>query len=382
MTDPTITTTNAIAATPEGVTPPSTPATAPRSLRVRVISSMGFAAIALVGVLIVLYAWQLPPFGSAVETTENALVRGQVTIIGPQLSGYVYEVPVTDFQFVKAGDLLVRLDDRIYKQRLDQSLAQLAVQKAALANVVQQRNSAEATIKLRQAAIADSQAQMRKSEADLRRNEALVNDGSVSRRELDVTLAANAQAIAAVAQAQASLEIARQDLQTVIVNRGSLEAAVASAQATVQLARIDLSNTRVTAPRDGQLGQIGVRLGAYVNSGAQLMALVPNQLWVIANMKETQMDNVRIDQPASFTVDALNHRKFHGRVQRISPATGSEFSLLQADNATGNFVKIAQRVPVRITVDPGQEQMDRLRPGMSVVVSIDTAAQRVATETP
>ncbi len=375
MTEPTTTTTNAIAATPEGVAPPSSPATEPRSLRVRIISSMGFSAIAIVGVLIVLYAWQLPPFSSAVETTENALVRGQVTIIGPQLSGYVYEVPVTDFQFVKAGDLLVRLDDRIYKQHLDQSLAQLAVQKAALANVVQQRNSAEATIKLRQAAVADAQAQSRKSEADLRRNKALINDGSVSKRELDVTLAANAQTIAAVAQAQANLEIARQDLQTVIVNRGSLEAAVASAEAAVQLARIDLSNTRVTAPRDGQLGQIGVRLGAYVNSGAQLMALVPNQLWVIANMKETQMDDVRVGQPVSFTVDALNHRKFHGKVQRISPATGSEFSLLQADNATGNFVKIAQRVPVRITVDADQEQSERLRPGMSVVVSIDTASQ-------
>ncbi|RON50278.1 HlyD family secretion protein [Pseudomonas frederiksbergensis] len=375
MTEPTTTTTNAIAATPEGVAPPSAPATEPRSLRVRIISSMGFAAIAIVGVLIVLYAWQLPPFSSAVETTENALVRGQVTIIGPQLSGYVYEVPVTDFQFVKAGDLLVRLDDRIYKQHLDQSLAQLAVQKAALANVVQQRNSAEATIKLRQAAVADSQAQQRKSEADLRRNKELINDGSVSKRELDVTLAANAQTIAAVAQAQANLEIARQDLQTVIVNRGSLEAAVASAEAAVQLARIDLSNTRVIAPRDGQLGQIGVRLGAYVNSGAQLMALVPNQLWVIANMKETQMDDVRVGQPVSFTVDALDHRKFKGKVQRISPATGSEFSLLQADNATGNFVKIAQRVPVRITVDEGQEQSERLRPGMSVVVSIDTAAQ-------
>jgi multidrug resistance efflux pump len=375
MTEPTTTTTNAIAATPEGVAPPSSPATEPRSLRVRIVSSMGFAAIAIVGVLIVLYAWQLPPFGSAVETTENALVRGQVTIIGPQLSGYVYEVPVTDFQFVKAGDLLVRLDDRIYKQHLDQSLAQLAVQKAALANVVQQRNSAEATIQLRQAAVVDSQAQARKSEADLHRNKELVNDGSVSRRELDVTLAANAQTIAAVAQAQANLEIARQDLQTVIVNRGSLEAAVASAQAAVELARIDLSNTRVLAPRDGQLGQIGVRLGAYVNSGAQLMALVPNQLWVIANMKETQMDDVRVGQPVSFTVDALNHRKFKGRVQRISPATGSEFSLLQADNATGNFVKIAQRVPVRVTVDADQEQIERLRPGMSVVVSIDTAAE-------
>lgn len=377
MSEPTATTTttNAIASTPEGTTPPGATVTEQRSLRVRIISSLGFAAIAIVGVLIVLYAWQLPPFSSAVETTENALVRGQVTIIGPQLSGYVFEVPVQDFQHVKAGDLLVRLDDRIYKQRLDQAQAQLAVQQASLANVVQQRNSAEATIKLRQAALADSQAQARKSTADLRRNEELISDGSVSRRELDVTRAANAQTIAAVVQAQASLEIARQDLQTVIVNRGSLEAAVASAEAAVELARIDLSNTRVLAPRDGQLGQIGVRLGAYVNSGAQLMALVPNQLWVIANMKETQMDHVQVGQPVTFTVDALNHRRFHGTVQRISPATGAEFSLLQADNATGNFVKIAQRVPVRITVDPDQEQSERLRPGLSVVVSIDTAGR-------
>ena len=375
MTEPSTTTTTAIAATPEGSTPPGAVPTQLRSLRVRIISSLGFAAIAIIGVLIVLYAWQLPPFSSAVETTENALVRGQVTIIGPQLSGYVFEVPVPDFQYVKTGDLLVRLDDRIYKQRLDQALAQLAVQKASLANVVQQRNSAEATIKLRQAALVDSQAQARKSTADLRRNEELISDGSVSKRELDVTRAANAQTIAAVAQAQASLEIARQDLQTVIVNRGSLEAAVASAEAAVELARIDLSNTRITAPRDGQLGQIGVRLGAYVNSGAQLMALVPKQLWVIANMKETQMDNVQVGQPVTFTVDALNHRKFHGTVQHISPATGSEFSLLQADNATGNFVKIAQRVPVRITVDPDQAESERLRPGLSVVVSIDTAGR-------
>ena len=375
MTEPSTTTTTAIAATPEGSTPPGAVPTQLRSLRVRIISSLGFAAIAIIGVLIVLYAWQLPPFSSAVETTENALVRGQVTIIGPQLSGYVFEVPVQDFQYVKAGDLLVRLDDRIYKQRMDQALAQLAVQKASLANVVQQRNSAEATIKLRQAALVDSQAQARKSTADLRRNEELISDGSVSKRELDVTRAANAQTIAAVAQAQASLEIARQDLQTVIVNRGSLEAAVASAEAAVELARIDLSNTRITAPRDGQLGQIGVRLGAYVNSGAQLMALVPKQLWVIANMKETQMDNVQVGQPVTFTVDALNHRKFHGTVQHISPATGSEFSLLQADNATGNFVKIAQRVPVRITVDPDQAESERLRPGLSVVVSIDTAGR-------
>ncbi|MET0125544.1 MAG: HlyD family secretion protein [Pseudomonas caspiana] len=358
--------------------PPPPPAAAPassepRSSRTRIISSVIFASIALIGILIVLYAWQLPPFSSPIESTENALVRGQTTIIGPQLSGYVYEVPVQDFQFVKKGDLLVRLDDRIYRQHLDQSLAQLGIQKASLANNLQQRKSAEATIAQRKAALENSIAQGRKSAADLRRNQALVTDGSVSKSELDVSRAADAQSTAAIAEARAALDIAKEDLQTVIVNRGSLEASVANAEAAIELARIDLSNTRVLAPRDGQLGQIGVRLGAYVNSGAQLMALVPDRLWVVANMKETQMVNVRLGQPVTFTVDALGHEKMHGRVQRISPATGSEFSLLPADNATGNFVKISQRIPVRIIVEPNQPLAKRLRPGMSVVVSIDTS---------
>ncbi|MCD5981161.1 HlyD family secretion protein [Pseudomonas quasicaspiana] len=358
--------------------PPPPPAAAPassepRSSRTRIISSVIFASIALIGILIVLYAWQLPPFSSPVESTENALVRGQTTIISPQLNGYVFEVPVQDFQFVKAGDLLVRLDDRIYRQHLDQSLAQLGIQKASLANNLQQRRSAEATIAQRKAALENSIAQGRKSAADLRRNQALVIDGSVSKSELDVSRAADAQANAAIAEARAALDIAKEDLQTVIINRGSLEASVDNAEAAIELARIDLSNTRILAPRDGQLGQIGVRLGAYVNSGAQLMALVPDRLWVIANMKETQMVNVRLGQPVTFTVDALGHEKMHGRVQRISPATGSEFSLLPADNATGNFVKISQRIPVRIIVEPNQPLAKRLRPGMSVVVSIDTS---------
>ncbi|MFD2641928.1 HlyD family secretion protein [Pseudomonas japonica] len=366
------TTTTAIAETPEGATPPSEPDSPLRSRRVRWLSTLSFAAVAIVGILVVLYAWRLPPFGSAIESTENALVRGQVTIIGPQLAGYIVEVPVHDFQFVKAGDLLVRLDDRIYTQRLAQARAQLQQQQAALANNLQQRNSAEAVIAQRQAAIDDAAAQAARSAADLRRNQDLVGDGSVSRREFDVSRASHAAAVASLAQARAALEIARQDRETVIVNRAALEAAVENAKAALELARIDLDNTRVTAPRDGQLGQIGTRLGAWVNSGAQLMALVPDTLWVIANLKETQMANVRIGQPVTFSVDALNHLKLHGHVQQISPATGSEFALLQADNATGNFVKIAQRIPVRITVDADQPEARRLRPGMSVVVSIDT----------
>ncbi|MFJ2982978.1 MULTISPECIES: HlyD family secretion protein [unclassified Pseudomonas] len=376
MTDETrTTTTTAIAETPEGATPPSEPTSPVRSRRVRILSSVMFASVALAGILLVLYAWRLPPFSSAIESTENALVRGQVTIIGPQLSGYIVDVPVHDFQFVKAGDLLVQLDDRIYKQRLAQAIAQLQQQQAALANNLQQRNSAEATIAQRQAAIGDAAAQADKARADLRRSQALVSDGSVSRSDFDLARASQAAAIATLAQAKAALAIARQDRETVIVNRAALEAAVENAKAAVELARIDLDNTRVTAPRDGQLGQIGTRLGAYVNSGAQLMALVPDTLWVIANMKETQMADVRIGQQATFTVDALNHLKLRGHVQQISPATGSEFALLQADNATGNFVKIAQRIPVRITVDADQPQAKRLRPGMSVVVSIDTRAE-------
>ncbi|WP_337157288.1 HlyD family secretion protein [Pseudomonas putida] len=373
MTQPTqSTTTTAIAETPEGTVPPSGPGDQTRTRRVRLLSSLSFACVALAGILLVLYAWRLPPFSSAIESTENALVRGQVTIIGPQLAGYIVEVPVHDFQFVKRGDLLVRLDDRIYTQRLAQSIAQLQQQQAALANNLQQRKSAEAAITQREAAILDATAQADKAQADLRRNQALVSDGSVSRRELDLSRASHAAAVATLEQAKAALEIARQDKATVVVNRAALEAAVENAKAAVELARIDLDNTRVTAPRDGQLGQIGTRLGAYVNSGAQLMALVPDTLWVIANMKETQMAHVRIGQPVTFTVDALDHLKLRGQVQQISPATGSEFALLQADNATGNFVKIAQRIPVRITVDPDQPEAKRLRPGMSVVVSIDT----------
>ncbi|MGA9221369.1 MAG: biotin/lipoyl-binding protein, partial [Pseudomonas graminis] len=130
--------------------------TQPRSARIRLVSSILFGGIALAGVLVVLYAWQLPPFSSPIESTENALIRGQTTLIGPQLSGYVYEVPVQDFQWVKKGDLLVRIDDRIYQQHLDQGIAQLGVQKAALANNLQQRRSAEATIAQRQAAVANA----------------------------------------------------------------------------------------------------------------------------------------------------------------------------------------------------------------------------------
>ncbi|GJI90775.1 HlyD family secretion protein [Duganella hordei] len=342
--------------------------------RAQIISAIAFSLVALIGVLVVLYAWRLPPFSSAIVSTENALVRGQVTLIGTQLSGYVTDVKVQDFQQVKQGDLLVQIDDRIYQQRYEQAEAQLAAQKAALANWEQARRTAEAGVVLNQATLANAEAQSAKSVADLSRVNSLAADGSLSLREQDSSKAARAQAMAAVSQARASLDIARQQVQSVVVNKLSLEAAVANAAAALKAAKVDLDNTRITAPEDGQLGQVTVRKGAYVNTGAQLMGLVPRQLWVIANLKETQMNGVQVGQSATFKVDALDGALLTGQVERISPATGSEFSVLPADNATGNYVKIAQRIPVRIRIDPGQAKARRLAPGMSVIVSIDTSA--------
>ena len=370
------------AATPAPAAPAATPAPAapaastppPPERRLQWLSTIAFAAVAVVGVLIVLYAWRLPPFTSPIVTTENATVRGQVTVIGTQLSGYVVEVNVQDFMDVKAGQLLVRIDDRIYQQRYEQAQAQLAAQEAALSNWAQQRASSEAGIAVSRAALANAEAQAKKASADLNRVEQLVADGSLSQREFDQSRATQAQMAAALAQAKANVDISQQSVQSVVVNKQALAAAVANAEAAVKAAKIDLDNTRIVAPSDGQLGQVTVRQGAFVNSGSQLMAVVPRQLWVIANFKETQMNGVQEGQSATFHVDALDGAVLTGQVERISPATGSEFSVLPADNATGNYLKIAQRIPVRIRIDAGQANARRLVPGMSVVVSVDTSA--------
>lgn len=246
------------------------------------------------------------------------------------------------------------------------------MREAALENNGQDRLSAEASIRQAEAALSNAQAQMVKTRNDYKRISELVSSGAVSKSAYDSAKASDAQTAAQTLQTEAALEIAKQNLQSIIIKHASLEAEVENAKAALELARIDLDNTRIIAPGDGQLGQVSVRLGAYVTAGTQLTGLVPHHVWVIANMKETQMANIRIGQPAVFTVDALDHAEMHGHVERIAPASGSEFSVIPPDNATGNFVKISQRIPVRISVDPDQALSERLKPGMSVVVSIET----------
>ncbi len=332
------------------------------------------------GVALVLYAWRLPPFSSHVEMTDNAYVRGYVTTMSPQVSGYVVDVPVKDYQEVKQGDLLVKIDDRIFRQRLAQADATLAGQTAASDNSRQQENAARANIASSQAAVDSAEASLKQAQLAADRQDNLIRSG-VGTSSLQEEAQANLEkSRAGLSQAKAALEVARQDLQTIIVNRSSLQAAVANAQAAVELARIDLQNTEIKAPRDGELGEVGARVGQYVAAGTQLMAVVPHDVWVVANFKETQLAGMEVGQPVSISVDALHHRKLKGKVERFSPAAGSEFAVIKPDNATGNFVKIAQRVGVRVSIDPDQRAAEELSPGMSVVVRVDKSKAPVAEE--
>lgn len=341
--------------------------------------ALSWAAIAIIvllslgGIIAVLAAWRVWPFTTAYESTDNAYVRGRTTVIAPQVAGYVTRVLVRDFAQVRSGQPLVEVDSRIYRQRVEQAQAQVQSTEATLANSRQAAASREAALGAQDAAVLGARAQLLRAQADLRRVNDLVTDGSVSLRERDQTLAALRQAQAQVAQAEAAREIARQDIRTVEVGRGGQQAGVSGAEAALRLARIDLANTVIRAPESGRLSEVGVRVGQYVTAGSQLMFLVPRDVWVIANYKEAQTARIAVGQRASFTVDALANARLTARVERISPAAGSEFAVLKSDNATGNFTKVPQRIAVRLRIDPGQPLAARLRPGMSVQARIDTS---------
>jgi len=353
---------------------PETPsAWRPPPLRSWVIA--GVVILAIVVVLVVLAAWQLPPFGRGMQHTDNAYIRGRPTVIASQVSGYVVAVEVKDYAQVAAGQVLARVDDRPYRARVEQARANLDGAQASLANNAQARASKSANITSQIAALESARAQLVRAQADMARVDELVGDGSISIRERDQTLAGLRQAEAQVHETVQSREIAVQDLRSVDVGRQNLVAQVEAARAQLDTALIDLEHTVIRAPEAGQLGEVGVRLGQYVTNGTQLTTLVPPDLWVIANYKEAQTAHVYVGQRASFTVDALDGARFTGHVERLAPATGSEFAVLKPDNATGNFVKVPQRIGIRIAIDPGQAMMDRLRPGMSVEAEVDTRSK-------
>ncbi|GAA4014007.1 HlyD family secretion protein [Sphingomonas swuensis] len=328
--------------------------------------------VILAGIVAAFLAWGINPFDRGEETTNNAYVRGQTTVISPQVAGYLIEVPVRDFDRVQAGQLLARIDPAPFRQRLRQGEANIAAQRATLANSQQSLRSGEAQARLQDAAVASARAGLEKAQADMRRIAELAGEGSVSLRERDQARAALKQAQAAVQQAQAQRAIAGEQVRTVEVGRGALEAQVEGAGVAAELARIDLSRTEIRAPRAGRLSEVSARVGQLVSAGTQLMYLVPDDLWITANFKETQTARMAVGQRASLTVDALGGAKLSGRVQSIAPAAGTEFSLIKPDAGAGNFVKVPQRIAVRIVLDRDQPLAARLGPGMSVVATVHT----------
>ncbi len=351
----------------------ASPAAPPKYLKPSARSVVVVIVLALIGIALILRAWSLWPFNTSWVSTDNAYVRGQITVLAPQVNGYVTEVLVKDFQHVKQGEPLLRIDDRIYKEKVAQAQANLDSAVAALANSDQAQAQNRAQIGAARAALSAGQSELARSRNELKRYEELADQQLVALNDRDKFRTSTQAAQSSVQQSQAQIRIAEETLTSTQVARKGLEAGVETAKAQLELARIDLANTVIHAPRDGQVSEASVRLGQYVTAGSQLLFLVPDALWVVANFKEGQTWKMRIGQEASFSVDAFDGERLSGRVEQIAPATGSEFSVLRPDNASGNFTKVVQRLPVRIAIDPDQELAPRLRPGMSVVVRVNTA---------
>ena len=369
-----MTSTNPQAATTEASSSTAAPAPpekgwSPQLSRQRVLVA---SVLIVIGVLVALFSWGLPPFAGGDQTTNNAYVSGRTTIVSPQVAGYLVEVRVADFQKVEKGQLLARIDATPFREKVQQGAANIAAQKANLANSEQSLRSAQAQLQLQDAAVASAQAGYQKAQADMNRINELVDEGSVSLRERDQALAALRQSQAGVRQAQAQRAIAAENVRSVRVGRGALEAQVLGAEASRDLAAFELSRTEIRAPRSGRLSEITAREGQLVSAGTQLMYIVPDELWVVANFKEAQTEKMAVGQRATLEVDALGGAKLTGRVQSIAPAASSEFSIVKPDTGAGNFVKVPQRIAVRIVLDRGQKIARRLGPGMSVVATVHT----------
>ena len=333
-----------------------------------VIVALGFVALATLR----FDEW----VGNAViQTTNDAYVRAELTRLSSRVSGEVLKVGVTDFQRVKAGDLLIQIDPADYEAQVAQAEAAVAAAQATLDNLANQIELQYATIAQAQAARLSAEAMEVEARQEQERQQSLSQTESGTRQRLEQAVAAYAKAQADVRASRAVIAAQQHQLEVLQGNRKQRAADVEAAKATLASAKLKLGYTKISAPFDGVVGERQVQPGDYVNIGTNLINVVPlPKVYVIANYKETQLTHVRPGQSVEITVDSFPRETLRGRVERIAPATGAQVALLPPDNATGNFTKVVQRIPVRILFDDGQPLLTRLVPGMSVVTSIDTAS--------
>jgi membrane fusion protein (multidrug efflux system) len=310
--------------------------------------------------------------GRFIESTDDAYVGGDVTVIAPKVAGFVAEVAVTDNQAVHAGDLLVRLDDRDYRAALAKAEAAVAGQQATLANLDATRHLQQALIAQAQAGIAAADAETTRAKDDQVRFRDLAAHAAASVQTSQKADADYKQAVANSDRTRAAADAALRQIDVIDTQKRQAEAALAGAIADRDTARLNLGYTELRAPIDGTVGNRSARQGAFATVGAQLISIVPARgLWVDANFKENQLARMIPGLAATISADVLPGEMFHGHVLSLAPATGAQFSVLPPENATGNFTKIVQRVPVRILLDGDASLLGRLRPGLSVTADVD-----------
>jgi membrane fusion protein (multidrug efflux system) len=324
------------------------------------------------GVALALYGWHWWTSGRFIEDTDDAYVGGDITVISPKVPGYIAKVAVTDNQFVHAGEILVKLDDRDYRAALARAEGAVAARKAEISNLEATRALQQAVIAQARASLAGTTAEAGRAQDDERRYDHLVGNAAVSVQSAQKADADFKQAIANQQKAQAGLAAAERQLDVIDTQRQQAIAALAEAVADRDIATLNLGYTELRAPIDGIVGNRHARDGAYAAAAGQLMSIVPAQgLWVDANFKESQLADVKPGQLATIEADAVPGHRFRGHVISVAPATGAQFSVLPPENATGNFTKIVQRVPVRIALDSADTVVSALRPGLSVVAEVD-----------
>jgi membrane fusion protein (multidrug efflux system) len=303
------------------------------------------------------------------ESTDDAFIEGHVTIISPRVSGPVVRLLVQDNQEVKTGDALLEIDPHDYETKLAQARADLAAARSQREQAKAQTTVDEAKAAQQQAAVLAAEAEARRAETDLKRYQS-VESRAVSRSQLDLAQAQAESTAAALEVARQQAKAAAAQVELSRVNTETAAAEVQRAEARLRQAELDLSYTKITAPLEGRVTRRIVEQGAYVTTGQALLALVPAQVWVVANFKETQLERMRPGQPVRIRVDAYPGRQFTGKVESLQAGTGVRFSLLPPENAVGNYVKVVQRVPVKIVFDqPLPPQLD-ISPGMSATPEV------------
>jgi membrane fusion protein, multidrug efflux system len=331
-----------------------------------VLAALGFIALATV-------RWDEWTGSAVIQSTNDAYVRADLTRLSSRVAGEVLTVAVDDFQHVKAGDLLIQIDPADYQAQVAQAEAGVAGAQAALDNLANQVELQYATIAQAEAQQVSAAAQEVEARQEQERQQSLSQTEAGTRQKLEQATAAFAKAGADVRASRAVIAAQRHQLEVLSGTKKQRAADIEGAKAALAAARLKLGYTKIVAPFDGVTGERQVQPGDYVNIGTNLINVVPlPNVYVIANYKETQLTRVKPGQSVDLTVDSVPHEKLHGRVERISPASGSQFALLPPDNATGNFTKVVQRIPVHIALDKNQPLLQRLLPGMSVVANIHT----------